>query len=205
MDEFPERPPLHPEQGEATIVMQRGAGSPLSWEGVFAGQRGFQIAVNCPGDCPFEEEEDVLLASGKLGSRIAALARFKGIHGGRAIFTKLSPWRPVDTRANPRYRTSMSAIARYEGGEFPAVVLDISLGGAALSAEAAPGVQALQVCIGSRPGTPFLPCRVVARQEKCGAEVLHIRFGTMSVQANAHITQLIGDLCASLEPGLLAG
>jgi len=67
--------PLVPRAGDATTVMQRGIGSPLSWDGVFETQRGFQIAVRGGVECPFEHEEDVLLASGPLGSRLASLAR----------------------------------------------------------------------------------------------------------------------------------
>ncbi|MGH2633652.1 MAG: PilZ domain-containing protein [Tepidiformaceae bacterium] len=197
--------PLVPADGDATIVMQRGVGSPLSWEGAFAGQRGFQISVSGADQCPFEAEEDVLLASGKLGNRIASLARFKGVHTGRAIFTKLSPWRPVDTRANPRYRISMAASVRHDAVEFPASVLDVSLGGAALVMETAPAAQMFDVRIGTRPDAPFLPCRTVSRQEQGGSEVLHVRFGTMTVQSHNYVAQLVGDLCASLEPGLMAG
>ena len=205
MNEANSDAPLIPEAGDATTVMQRGVGSPLSWEGSFDRQRGFQIAVNGSDVCPFELEEDVLLASGRIGSRLASLARFKGLHGGRAIFTKLSPWRPVDTRANPRYRTQMSAQVRDDSVDLPAVVLDVSLGGAALAMTAVPQGLMFEVKIGTRPDAPFLPCRLVSRSEQGEAEVLHVRFGTMTVQSHASVAQLVGELCAALEPSLMAG
>ena len=198
--------PLVPRAGDATTVMQRGIGSPLSWDGVFETQRGFQIAVHGGVECPFEHEEDVLLASGPLGSRLASLARFKGLNAGRAIFTKLSPWRPVDTRANPRYRTNMSAFVRDDSVEVAASVLDVSAGGAALAMECEleprTGVEMLDLKIGTRPDAPYLPCRVVSRSNGESARLLHVRFGTMTVQAHAYVSQLIGELCAALEPGL---
>ena len=198
--------PLFPRAGDATTVMQRGVGSPLSWDGVFETQRGFQIAVRGTAECPFETEEDVLLASGPLGNRLASLARFKGLNAGRAIFTKLSPWRPVDTRADPRYRTHMSAFVRGESVEVAASVLDVSAGGAALAMECdiepRTGTEMLDVKIGTRPDAPYLPCRVISRSDGGAAKLLHVRFGTMTVQAHAYVSQLIGELCAALEPGL---
>ncbi len=194
-----------PDVGAVTTVMQRGVPSPVTCDGVFAGQRGFQVSVTVDCLCPFEPDEDVLLASGPLGRRAASLARFKGIHDNTAVFTKLSPWRPVDTRSNPRYRTSMVASVKVRETVFPATVLDISLGGVALSVPELPPSGPLEVLIGERPGAPSLTGEIVAEEGSPPAIVLHVQFGTMPPHARAYIAHLVGELCASIEPQLMAG
>lgn len=87
MSEADGAPPLAPGAGDLATVMQRGAAAPVSAEGTFTGQRGFQLMVAFTGGCPFTGEEDVLMACGEMGERIAALARFKELRGTTAVFS----------------------------------------------------------------------------------------------------------------------
>jgi hypothetical protein len=197
-------PPLTPGAGDLTSVVQRGVASPVSAEGTFAGQRGFQVMVTFTGGCPFTAEEDVLLACGEMGGRIAALARFKELRGSNAVFSKLSPWRPVDTRSHPRFQTHMRANVRRKTGNLHGTIVDISRGGLSLAVDEVPGGAAFDVRVGTRHGSPYLPCRLLSRQERDGHTVLHLRFESLDAPSGAYVERLVGELCTAMEPGLLA-
>ena len=196
--------PLAPSAGDLTTLIQRGVPSPLSAEGTFAGQRGFQFMVAFSGACPFTEDEDVLLACGEMGYRIAALARFKELRGTTAVFSRLSPWRAVDSRTHPRFRTQMRANLRRKIGNLHGTVLDISRGGLSLAIAEVPGGVDFDVRVGTRHGSPYLPCRLVTQRERDGDTVLHLRFEPLDKQGSDYVERLIGELCAAVEPGLLA-
>jgi hypothetical protein len=166
--------------------------------------RGFQVAMAMLGVCPFEPEDDVMIACGELGQRVAALARFKHLAGSTAVFTRLSSWRAVDTRSYVRYRTNARANIRRKSGNLRATVVDISLGGLALEVEELPGPARLEVRVGTRHNAPYLPCRVIRQREHDGHTVLHAAFEPLDVRSRSYVERLVAELCSALEPALLA-
>src|SRR5690242_17393068 len=115
-----------PAAGSPVVVTLRGGGA--ACEGEFVSQRAFTITLAL-GAPPYAEGDDVLIACGPVGSRVAALARFVSRSEGRARFARQSAWRAVDTRSHQRYRTSMRASIRRTEGNLHATVLDVSRGG----------------------------------------------------------------------------
>jgi hypothetical protein len=194
-----------PGAGVATTMVQRGVSQPLSAEGLFAGQHAFRVSIAMTEICPFEAGEGVLLACGEIGDRVAALAAFQGFAEGVAVFTRLSPWRPVNTRRHPRYRTELRANVRRKAGNLHATVVDISRGGLALTVDELPGVADFDVRVGTKKGSPYLPCRLIYQRDDAEGKLLHIRFREMDGAMCAYVDRLIGELCTAMEPGLDAG
>jgi hypothetical protein len=184
--------------------MQRGADAPRSASGVLQHARGFQMAIEIGVACPFEPGDDVLVTCGDLGNRVATLARFKSMDGRSAVFTRLSPWRRVDTRSYVRYTTHARATIRRKIGNMHATVVDISLGGLALEVAERPGAARVDVRIGTRYGAPYLPCRVISQRDHGGRVVLHLGFETLDAQSRSYVERLIAELCTAFEPSLLA-
>lgn len=107
--------------------------SPSSWAGVCVGS-----------------SDDVILACGDPGERVAALARFKQADGPTAIFMRLRPWRARwIIRSYVRYYTHARATIRRKTGNLRASVVDISLGGLALELAQVPGAARLDVRVGT--------------------------------------------------------
>jgi hypothetical protein len=200
----PAPPATAPVAGVPCTIVQRNADTPRSAAGLLEQARGFQVALAMLGECPFEPEDDVMIACGELGQRVAALARFKHLAGSTAVFMRLSPWRAVDTRSYVRYRTNARANIRRKSGNIHGTVVDISLGGLALEVEHVPGGASLEVRVGTRHGAPYLPCRVIRQREHDGHTVLHVAFERLEAQSQLYVERLIAELCNALEPALLA-
>ncbi len=196
--------PRVPEKGDLACASRRGIANPATCDGTFIGQRAFTVSISIDGACPFEPGDDVLIAAGPVGERLAALARFNHGKDGTAVFNRLSPWRPVDSREHPRFRTQMRANVRRKAGNIHGTVLDVSRGGIALAVDEAPGLAHFDVRVGTTHGSPYLPCRLVSQRERDGQLVLHIRFGELDAMSAAYVDRLVGSLCEAMEPALLA-
>lgn len=188
--------------GVATTMVQRGVARPLTAEGLFGGQRGFHVTVALTEACPFAPGEGVLIACGEVGDRVAALASFQSAADGAASFTRLSPWRPVNTRRDPRYRTHLRANVRRTTGNLHATVIDISRGGLALAVAELPGVADFDVRVGLAKGSPYLPCRLISQRDSAEGKLLHIRFRVMDGAMRAYVDRLVGKLCTAIDSGM---
>jgi hypothetical protein len=190
-----------PAPGAPAVVALRGGGA--SSDGAFRSQRAFTVTLALQS-VPCVEGDDVIIACGPVGSRVAALARFLSFADGHARFARHSAWRSVDTRRHQRYRTQMRANIRRTEGNLHATVLDVSRGGIALAVHDMPGRNRFEVRVGAKHGAPYLPCRLVSASERAGETILHLSFEALDQSGTAYVESLVTELCAALEPELLA-
>ncbi|MEO9256336.1 MAG: PilZ domain-containing protein [Tepidiformaceae bacterium] len=193
-----------PAMGAPCTLTQRGSGKHGSASGILRQARAFQITIEMAPAWAFESGDDVILVCGEPGERAAALARFKHAAGANAVFTRLSPWRPIDTRSYVRYRTHARANIRRKTGNLRASVVDISLGGLALEVDQVPGAARLDVRVGTGHAAPFLSCRIVTQRPVGDRVMLHLAFEDLDAQSRTYVEHLVAELCATLEPILLA-
>lgn len=188
------------EPGAAVEVLPRRKGAAPWWDGTLAESRGFDLEVTVAPGCELEPHEDVILAGGATGARAAVLARFKEMRGDVAVFKRMSPWRPVDSRAFVRFPVELRAVVVGEHEDSPrhGWTLDISRGGLAVQVEGTLASDVLEVTLGE-PGTPGIPCRVVAKRESVDGMVLHLSFEEMGEAELACINALVDELSAALE------
>ncbi|MCZ2107993.1 MAG: PilZ domain-containing protein [Dehalococcoidia bacterium] len=194
-----------PVTGAPIVVLRRGSPSGEVCGGVFVGQQAFNVTLDLgsPEAVP-EPGQDVILAAGPVGKRVVLLARFRELRGARAIFLRQSPWRPVDARLFPRYRTAIAATVELGGECHPGRIIDISKGGAALEIDCDADCEQPDVVFWLDDVPDGLPCRVVNREREPGHLVLHLQFEGLSNTASLHVQHLVERLGAEVEAGLLA-
>jgi hypothetical protein len=185
--------------GSPVEVLPRGGGGPWC-EGILHASRGFVVEVTFEGRWPLKDGQDVILASGSPGNRVAALARFWLVKGNAAIFKRMSPWRPVDTRAFTRFAVQLRAHVRDDSGNnrWTGATIDLSLGGLAVTVPGTVGSGIVEVALGG-PDAPFLPCRVVGVDEEDDGTVLHLAFISAGEAERAVIQSLVDELSFALE------
>ena len=186
--------------GAAVEVLPRSGGK--AWcDGTLGVARGFVIEVAMRGECPLAPGDDVILAGGPTGTRMAALARFKEMKGEVAVFKRMSPWRPVDTRSFTRFPVELRAVVVGEHEDSPrhGRTLDISRGGlAVLIDDGSLESESLEVALGN-PDTPYIPCRVVDQRTVAEGTILHLAFTEMGATEQRCIDALVDELSAALE------
>jgi PilZ domain len=185
--------PVDPRPGDRAAILRRDTRKSVLSEGTFGGQQGFSLWVQLdPGvsSC-VEPGQEVIVACGPVGERVALLARVRDVREGRAALVRQSPWRPVDTRSFPRFATSMPAALLSGGESFSATVLDISLGGMAIEVREPLHAEAIEVQLAGDGESLRLPCLVVSRSQPPGANVLHVEFGILSPEAASRLNLLV--------------
>lgn len=183
--------------------MGRDAARTFLATAAYGGQQGFNIWLTVIEiAAPLEPGTDVMLTCGPAGERVAMLARFREIRGDRATFVRQSPWRSVDTRAYPRFKTNLEASVLVRGTVTPARILDLSLGGMAIEVPSALGADSVEVQAG--PHAPRIPCMVVSSHDKDGAHRLHVEFGILGDVESTFIERLVASVSRGEERELRA-
>ena len=182
--------------GMAVSVMPRGENPRAHGEGILEASRGFSVSV-LTGDRSWQPGDEVVLACGAMGRRMAALARFRAYGDGRASFFRESPWRPFNRRLLDRYPVSLSATL---GDGAPATVTDLSAGGAAVLVGETPESVHTSLTIGAGAEQVALAVSVVGGHAEESGTVLHLRFDDVTPEA----ALFLGSLLARLVRGLAA-
>lgn len=191
----------HASPGMAVSVMPRGESGGSHGQGVLEANRGFSVYVTT-SERTWRPGDEVVLACGAMGRRVAALARFRDYGEGLAIFFRQSPWRPFDRRLLERYRVQLSATLG-DGGELvPVTVTDISMGGAAVLVAATPGAARISLRITTASGEMVLPAGVAGGHAEEAGTVLHLRFEDVTPESALVLETLVGSLAAGLAAGL---
>lgn len=192
-----------PGQGDPAAILRRGVPAGEVCSGSFVAQQAFNISIELESlPTALEPGQEVVIACGPVGKRVVLLARFREMRGTRAIFIRQSPWRPVDARLYPRYRTAITATVDSGADQQPGRIIDISIGGAAVECEGSRHPRTVNLTFEGVPGS--LPCRVVKQDHADGHQVLHLQFESLASAARSHVQHLVENLGAEVEAGLLA-
>ncbi len=181
----------------AVSVMPRGESGGAHGQGVLEANRGFSVYVTT-SERAWRPGDEVVLACGAMGRRVAALARFRDYGEGRAIFFRQSPWRPFNRRLLERYRVQLSATLGDGDRAVPVTVTDISMGGAAVLVAATPDTARTLLRVTTPTGEAVLPVAVAGGHAEASGTVLHLRFEDVTPEAALVIETLVGSLAAGL-------
>ena len=181
----------------AVSVMPRGESGGAHGQGVLEANRGFSVYLTT-SERAWRPGDEVVLACGAMGRRVAALARFRDYGEGRAIFFRQSPWRPFNRRLLERYRVQLSATLGDGGEVVPVTVTDISMGGAAVLVAATPGSARTSLHITTSAGEAVLPVGVAGGHAEEAGTVLHLRFEDVTPEAALVLETLVASLAAGL-------
>lgn len=189
----------------ATILRCGGPKCVLA-RGTLTGQQGFTVSITLVHSAQaLAPGQEVVVACGPAGRRVALLARFGELRDGHAVFVRLSPWRPTDTRAFPRFTTSLHAFIAAADVLVHATVVDISLGGMAIEAEGRVEADSILARIDDGDdSSPPLPCSVVRKRRDGESTRLHVEFGVLSSEATSFVERLVRVACMTAESWRLA-
>lgn len=192
-----------PNHGDPAAILRRGIPAGEVCAGSFVAQQAFNVTIDLESlPASLDPGQEVVIACGPVGNRVVLLARFREMRGTSAVFTRQSPWRPVDARLYPRYRTAITATLDSGDEQQPGRIIDISFGGAAVECEGSRHPRTVTLLFEGVPGG--LPCRVVNQDQVDGHRVLHLQFESLASAARAHVQHLVESLGAEVEAGLLA-
>jgi hypothetical protein len=183
--------------GMAVSVMPRGEPGGAHGQGILEAIRGFSVSVTTP-ERTWQTGDEVVLACGAMGRRVAALARFRDYGDGRAIFFRQSPWRPFNRRLLERYRVQLSATLDADGDVVPVTVTDISMGGAAVLVAATPGAARTSLHLRTSAGEALLPVGIAGGHAEGSGTVLHLRFEDVPPGAALVLETLVTTLASGL-------
>lgn len=182
--------------GMACTVTARDGSDTAYGQGVLESARGFSVYISTR-DCPWQPGEEVVLACGALGRRVAALARLREHTGGRAIFSRQSPWRPFNRRSLERYATSVAATLGEEPG-MDVVVTDISMGGAAVLVAETPADVKTWIRMTTPAGECAVPVAIVGGHGEDAGTVLHLQFEEVTPEAALVLQGFVSSLAAAV-------
>ncbi|MCL4243462.1 MAG: PilZ domain-containing protein [Dehalococcoidia bacterium] len=183
--------------GMAVSVMPRGASATGYGQGVLEACRGFSIYV-ATHDRAWRAGDEVVLACGAMGRRVAALARFRDYGQEQAVFSRQSPWRPFNRRVLERYPVHISATLDGPGQAVPVAVTDISMGGAAVLVSETPDAARSLLRLTTPAGQAVLPVAVAGGHADEAGTVLHLRFEDMAPEAALVVETLVASLVAGI-------
>jgi hypothetical protein len=183
--------------GMAVSVMPRAESGNGHGQGVLEATPGFSVYVTT-SERAWSPGDDVVLACGAMGRRVAALARFRDYGDGRAIFSRQSPWRPFNRRQSVRYQVNLSATLGDKGGAVPVTVTDISMGGAAALVSATPEAIRTTLHLATDAGNVALPVAIAGGHADAAGTVLHLRFEEVTPAAALVLDVLVARLVASV-------
>jgi hypothetical protein len=183
--------------GMAVSIMPRGEPARAHGQGVLEANRGFSVYVTT-SEHNWRPGDEVVVACGAMGRRVAALARFRDYVEGRAVFFRQSPWRPFNRRLLERYRVSLSATLGHAAGAVAVTVVDISMGGAAVLVGVTPDAARTTLSIVTADGEAELPVAITGGHAESPGLVLHLRFEDVTPEAALVLETLIARLAAGL-------
>lgn len=185
------------EPGMSVSVMPRGGAGPGRDSGILAASRGFSIYVRT-GDQPWQPGDEVVIACGALGRRVAALARFRSYGDGQALFTRQSPWRPFNRRILDRYPVALNATFGPAAAAVPVTITDISAGGAAVQVKTIPSFTSGPLTISAGAARSALAATIVGGHAESGGIVLHLRFVDCNPESALVLGALLGDIISGM-------
>ena len=191
--------------GTPLVVFQRTTPK-VQWTGVVVGLRAGGCAARIASPPEWDATKELLLIAGTPGKRWVSTGRFTAAQGEVVGFTLGSGWQPFDIRSSPRVAADLQAEVRSVLGQSkqPGRLIDISLGGMAVSVAAKPGGSALEVGIWANGYAAQLPCEVISTSQRDGAVVLHLKFQPLSPPQQAFVRQVVSTLMAAAHAGPLA-
>jgi hypothetical protein len=179
------------------VMPRSNDGRRPSGAGILSEVSGFSVFVKTE-DCPWAPGDDVIVACGPLGNRVGALARFREQRVDRALFTRQSPWRPLNRRAFERFPAELAAKWACGDDWKPGIVADVSHGGLALVITSEPSADTIRVQLDAGSSTATLMGVIVGRSGQVPAAVLHLEFDSLTPEANAFLGDLVTRLAMSL-------
>ena len=117
-------------------------------DGRIAEVQRFFVNINFPDGHPWTVGDEVILAFGPDEYRFAALAKVKGETPDGTRFMRQSPWRPLNTRAFPRFAVEVSVSVNCGDTELAGMTTNLSFGGAALALQGLPEGDVVTVRLG---------------------------------------------------------
>ena len=185
-----------PEPGMPVVVVLRSP-EPIQWQGEIVALRDATLAVrvrNSPD--AWNSMLQYVIICGQPGSRFTAEASFLARNSEVAAFKLSSRWKPLDLRRDPRFATDLRAEVRSVLGSSrqEGRIIDISMGGAAVSVESRPGGSQLEIGIASDGYAARVLCDVLSSSQAGSETILHLRFRDLTPPQQAFIRQLVASL-----------
>ncbi len=149
-------------------------------------------------DTGWEPGDDVIISNGVPGKTVAALAKFREYREGAAVFTRQSPWRPFNRRAFERYAVRLQVMVGSTPHEVPAMITDVSLGGASVVAAEAPTEERIEFVMEVQGKRALVSAAVAGSHVDPEGVAWHLRFEGLSADASALVAELVETLAASL-------
>jgi hypothetical protein len=143
-----ERRSKDPASGDPVTVKPRDPNSGDELEGRLVKLSRFMITIDIPDPSLRSFGDEVVLAFGPAELRFAALAKMKGATADGTRFMRRSPWRPVNTRAFPRFDVDISLLVLWDDGKFAGRPTNLSFSGGAMKLGELPVGDVIQVRLG---------------------------------------------------------
>lgn len=187
-----------PAPGMPVVVVQRTA-EPIQWQGELVAVRDASLAIRlAKPPASWDPMLPYFVICGQAGSRVTAPVNFVAHNANVAAFKMTARWKPLDFRRQPRVAADLTAEVRSVLGNSRQAgkIIDISLGGAAVSVDSRPGGSQVEVGIWAGGYGAHILCDVVSSSQGETEVVLHLKFRDLSPPHVAFIRQLVGQLQA---------
>ncbi|GMV85943.1 MAG: hypothetical protein AMXMBFR80_17980 [Dehalococcoidia bacterium] len=183
------------------ITIVRRSSPPEQWTAAVVVAREDSIAARVSDPPPaWQPDGDYMIIQGSPGGRTFAICSFVAAKNGVAAFRLATHWRPLDLRKDRRYPADLQVEVRSVLGTSrqPGRLVDISMGGLAVTVETRPGGSQLEVSLWNGGYSASVPCELVRPTEAPnGHTVLHLRFRELTPSRQAFIRQFIASLQAA--------
>jgi hypothetical protein len=178
-----------------------GAVPPVQSSGTVVTLNAQAVAARFADGATFSAGKPVLLITGVLGSRQVARGTWAGTRDGISVFKLVSAFRPFDARKDGRVPLQIRGEVRsvLGGSRQPCNIMDVSMGGMAVTVETRPGGKALQVVLTANGYSATLPCETVGASESDDETLLHLRFEELTASQRAFVRQLVASARSAIE------
>lgn len=183
------------------ITIVRRSSPPEQWTAAVVVGREDSIAARVTNPpAAWQPDVSYMVIQGAQGSRTFAICSFVAAKNDVAAFRFATHWRPLDLRKDRRYPADLQVEVRSVLGTSrqPGRLVDISMGGLAVTVETRPGGSQLEVNLWNGGYSASVPCELVRPTPAAnGHTVLHLRFRDLTPPQQAFIRQFISSLQAA--------
>lgn len=182
----------------ATVIVVAGSEHPVQVTGVVAAAAPGLLDLRLDA-AALAGARTLLFIHGERGARHVARGACVAANGDRWRF-RISPWQRFDVRGSERYPVHIPAEVRSVLGTSrqEGVVLDVSLGGAAVAVATRPGGKAVELSLSAGGFASRLPCEVMSVSESADEVVLHLQFAALEPAQRAFVRTLVRSVQAAL-------
>lgn len=187
---------VSPQPGMPVLIVRRSAQA-LQWQAKILATKDASLALRVPQPPQtWDADGPYVLICGRPGSRVTAPAAFVAQKGETVAFKITGRWKQLDLRKDHRFPTDLKAEVRSVLGSSRQMgrVIDISLGGAAVTVESRPGGSQVEIGILANGYSARILCDVLNVSTSGEDAILHLKFRDMSAPHRAFIRQLVGQL-----------